>query len=90
MKPKTATLVQEYDIAFYNLYNCDGLEWNEISQTLLTEQFIRTFKDRVNWQLISQQPLHEDFIIEFQELVDWENISCCQSLTEPFIRDFEV
>jgi hypothetical protein len=88
MKPETATFVQEYDIAFYNLYNCDELEWDEISQSLFTEQFIRTFNNKVNWQLISQ-PLYEDFILEFHKLVDWENISYCQSLTETFIRDFE-
>ena len=67
------------------------IDWNKISQyQILSENFIREFKDKVNWERISQyQTLSEDFIREFKDKVDWDSISKCQKLSEEFIEEFK-
>ena len=67
------------------------LNWVEISYyQVLSEDFIREFKDKVYWKQISyKQVLSEDFIREFQDKVYWVNISYKQELSLEFIKEFE-
>jgi hypothetical protein len=66
-------------------------DWRYISEkSILSEEFIREFKDDVIWYLISKnQKLSEDFIREFEDFVDWDYISMHQKLSEDFIREFQ-
>ncbi len=55
----------------------------------LSEEFIRTFKDRVNWEQISyHQNLSENFIREFHERLNWNRLLGKQKLSEDFLREF--
>ena len=55
-------------------------DWFLISQTPISEEFIREFADRVTWSEIScYQDLSESFIREFVDRVDWISISINQS-----------
>lgn len=55
----------------------------------LSEDFIRTFAEKVDWKSISfSQVLSEDFIREFHDKVAWDVISYRQVLSEGFIREF--
>lgn len=55
---------------------------------VLSEDFIREFKDKVNWSFISQkQKLTESFIEEHDNYVHWEQISKFQKLSEDFIKN---
>ena len=49
-----------------------NVDWNYISsQYILSENFIREFKDEVNWYYISPyQKLSENFIREFKDEVE--------------------
>ena len=60
-----------------------NVSWYIISHTyILSEHFIREFKDKVNWNLISiNQELSENFIREFQNKVNWYWISKFQILS---------
>jgi hypothetical protein len=65
--------------------------WNNISKyQILSEDFIRKFKNKVNWEYISQyQKFSKDFIREFQDKVNWSMISTYQKFSEDFIREFQ-
>jgi len=70
----------------------DEINWVQAScSQTLSENFIRTFKDKVDWDNIScqQQHLSEDFIREFQDKVNWMYVSAYQTLSEEFIREFQ-
>ena len=45
---------------------------------------------KVNWYLISCQKLSESVIIQFQDKVNWNFISKYQTLSESFIREFDL
>lgn len=63
------------------------IEWNTIIQKLvLSENFIRSFRSKLNWYSLSWcQKMSEDFIMEFKNSVDWVCIMTRQDLSEPFI-----
>jgi hypothetical protein len=68
----------------------DFVNWEEISETPLSENFIREFQDYVVWDYVSgNSPLSENFIREFQDKVDWNVVSMDQVLSESFIREFQ-
>ena len=68
----------------------DIVDWVEISDRRLEEDFIRDFQDCVVWEAVSGgSVLSEDFIREFKDKVDWDNISSEQPLSEDFIREFQ-
>jgi hypothetical protein len=60
-------LIERYiDVVKYKLRNNEGISWMQISQMPLSENFIRTFQDRVNWSCISGNlPLNQELKIEF-------------------------
>jgi hypothetical protein len=67
-------------------------EYSDVISTyqVLSENFIREFKDYVNWVNISyDQVLSESFIREFKDMVSWAGISERQILSESFIREFK-
>jgi len=70
---------------------CIDIDWHKMSRKdVLSEEFIRYYKDKVNWLYISEyQKLSESFIEEFQDLVNWNSISYYQKLSEGFIRKFK-
>jgi hypothetical protein len=69
---------------------CGFVNWEEISEEPLTENFIREFQDYVVWDYVSgNSTLSEDFIREFQDRVDWNVVSMDQVLSESFIREFQ-
>jgi hypothetical protein len=70
--------------------NSSKIDWTGLScKFILSEDFIREFKDKVYWVGISyQQQLSESFIREFQDKVDWHNITRKQILSEDFIKEF--
>ena len=52
---------------------------------VLSEDFIREFKYKVDWDYISQcQKLSEEFIMEFKNEVNWYIIRVYQKLSEEF------
>ncbi len=66
------------------------ISYNNKYKDILSEPFIREFKDYVNWFYISRsQKLSESFIKEFKNKVDWNYISHYQKLSETFIREFK-
>ena len=83
-------LINIYDAAHYNLKTvekalrkCNDSVWEEISMQLHTDDFISTFKNKLNWTLVCRyNQLDEPFIKEHKELVDWETISHCQMWTK--------
>ena len=72
-------------------YNPD-FDWNDYkfySNNILSEDFIREFKDKVDWSAICRyQKLSEEFIEEFQDKLYWKHISCYQELSVEFIKKF--
>jgi hypothetical protein len=91
------TLVKWYNLTQYNLQtiqnklkNANDCVWAPISQMVLSDDFIRDFKTKLDWCWIStNSPLNENFIGEFQNEVDWEAVSQFQALSEQFIRHFQ-
>lgn len=73
-----------------NALNGKYVNWNYISKyMILSEDFIREFKDKVYWYNICEnQTLSEDFIKEFSNYVNWAKISYYQLLSEDFIEQF--
>jgi hypothetical protein len=72
------------------LENYSKSVWQQISQTALSDDVIRDFKNKVDWNWVSgNYPLYEDFIREFEEFIDWEEVSKYQNLSEGFIRDYK-
>jgi hypothetical protein len=71
--------------------NGSGDWWAYISlYQILSEDFIREFKDRVSWYWISRcQKLSENFIREFKNEVTWSILSESQTLSEAIIREFK-
>ena len=72
-------------------YNPD-FDWNDYkfySNNILSEDFIREFKDKVDWSAICRyQKLSEEFIEEFQDKLYWKHISGYQELSVEFIKKF--
>lgn len=71
--------------------NClSGYYWSELCRNkILSEEFIREFKDYVNWYYVSSsQSLSENFIREFKDSVDWRYIGIRQNLSKEFIYEF--
>ena len=62
-------------IEWEKYYN-PNFNWHSVqlySKNILSEDFIREFKDKVDWWYISKyQTLSEDFILEFREKIHWE------------------
>ena len=57
---------------------------------ILSEEFIRNNKDKVDWNWISSnRELSENFIREFQDRIDWYWISKYQKLSIKFIIEFK-
>ena len=57
---------------------------------VLSDDFIRDFKTKLDWGLISSNlPLNENFIREFQDFIDLEAVSQYQNLCEQFVREFQ-
>ncbi len=68
----------------------DDWELISIHKHVLTEDFMRKYKNKIDWYWISQsQTLSEKFIREFSNKVNWTNISRFQILSEDFIREFQ-
>jgi len=67
----------------------NNYQWQWVSEKqILSEDFIREFKDKVYWTLICEnQTLSEDFINEFEDKVDWSLISIYQ---RPFNKKFSI
>jgi hypothetical protein len=67
-----------------------NLNWQYICEyCVLSEEFIREFKEEVLWDDISEnQVLSEDFIREFQHKVYWPHISHCQKFSDEFLLEF--
>ena len=64
--------------------------WETISRMLLTDDFIRDFRDEVDWKWISStQQRNENFIEEFKEKINWEAVSRYQDLSEDFIKQHQ-
>ena len=84
------TLVKWYNLTQYNLQtiqnklkNANDCVWAPISQMVLSDDFIRDFKTKLDWCWIStNSPLNENFIGEFQDEVDWEAVSQFQALSD--------
>ena len=58
---------------------------------ILSENFIREFKDKIDWKYISiYQKLSENFIEEFQDKVNWDYISKYQTLSENFKKNLNI
>lgn len=74
-------------IANYNLTHND---WVHISaDQILTEEFIRMYKDNLNWVYLSwYQKLSESFIEEYVNKVDWNNIVGSQKLSYKFLKKY--
>lgn len=66
--------------------------WIRISKyQILSENFIKEFKDKVVWKHISAcQSLSESFIEEFKDYVDWKNIANHQYLSKEFREKYEL
>ncbi len=55
--------------------NSQDVYWHSISQSYLSEAFIKDFQDKVCWDCICfNQKLSKKFIKEFQNKVIWRNI----------------
>lgn len=66
------------------------IDWERIAEFyILSEDFIREFKDKWNsfcWVCLStEQDLSEKFIEEFKDKVDWNIICAHQKLSIPFV-----
>jgi hypothetical protein len=67
------------------------IDWKSMSYSqILSENFIRSFSDRVNWEWVSvYQTLSENFIREFSDRVHWYWIPRRQNLSNNFISEFK-
>ena len=65
--------------------------WSLICQNqILSEKFIREFKDEMIWEIICEtQTLSEKFIREFKDEMIWSLIYVKQTLSKEFIKEFE-
>lgn len=62
------------------------IDWEEMSNEDLPEDFIERYANFVDWNVISYyQTLSEEFIDRFADRVDWRSISRFQTLSEAFI-----
>ncbi len=68
----------------------ENINWEAVSFTSISEDFISYFPDKVNWKNISgrNMQLSERFMEEFQDKLNWTSISKKQTLSEDFIRKF--
>ena len=68
----------------------DWRDWGFYSNNILSEDFIREFKDKVDWSAICRyQKLSEDFIREFKDKVHWGVVSIYQNnLSDEFKTEF--
>jgi len=67
------------------------VDWEDINSgnSILSEQFIERFQDKLDWGTVSRyQKLSEPLIERVKDKVDWEYISIFQKLSEPFIEKF--
>ena len=83
-KDPKKTIDSLFDLKVKYTYEVD---WDLISTTeILSENFIRDFKEDLNWVTISsKQNLSEHFILEFSDYVNWQNISRNKKLSCNFI-----
>ena len=66
------------------------MEFNIFFCHILSEAFIREFKDEVDWKCISiRQTLSEELIREFKDRVDCFCISKHQDLSDDFKEEFK-
>ena len=66
MKKEHKEIINKYDKDYDSIYT---------HKYLLSENFIRKFKDEIDWSWVSIcQTLSEDFIREFKDKVDWDYI----------------
>ena len=68
----------------------DWRDWGFYSNNILSEDFIREFKDKVDWSAICRyQKLSENFIREFKDKVHWGVVSIYQNnLSDEFKTEF--
>lgn len=82
---KPTGYISENVIRKHNL----SLNKMDLKKTILSEEFIREFKDRLNWFDICQyQKLSISFMIKFADYLSWKHVSEFQTLTEEFIHLF--
>ena len=74
------------EMEYADIINEHNGDWGELSFNVeLTEDFIRTFQDKVEWEGISFfQKLSEEFIQEFEDKIDWETLFLNQDLSYDF------
>lgn len=64
-------------------------EWYDFSFRIISEDFIRRFKTKINWDYVSSKGLSENFIREFQDRINWNNLCRWQKLSEDIIKEFK-
>lgn len=61
-----------------------------VEEQVLTEKFLRTFRDLLNWKKVSRyQIISEEFAEEFAESVDWNVAIASQTFSIEFILKFK-
>ena len=91
-KANKIILGKKWDIEEFVRKHHQQLDWFYISGIrILSEDFIRTFKDDVNWNQISYHSwmLSEDFMREFKDRLNWHTLSYRQRMSENFMREFK-
>lgn len=70
---------------YYSLFDKDL--WGDIScYQILSEDFMREFKDKIEWGTVcANQQLSDNFIIEFKDRVEWDYICSYQKISEKVI-----
>ena len=76
-----------------NLIDINNNNWDNISKLDLSEEFIRTYNDKVNWEIICEKHiLSEDFMREQHDYIIYkggESIWYNQEISIQFIIDYE-
>ena len=63
--------------------------WREISKKIISEDFMKEFRDKICWLYISIfQKLNEDFMRELKDKVLWQDAYQHQEMSEDFIYEF--
>ncbi len=79
-------MIDNQKILYKFIQTNDNVNWSIISyKYILSKNFIRKFKYKLDWYEISKyQILSENFIGEFQDKVNWWYILNFQKLSEKF------
>lgn len=70
---------------------CDFYFWIKLSSSVvLSEKFIRKFKDKINWYRITEhQTLSENFMRDFVYKIDWSQAFVSQNLSRDFLLEID-